>query len=297
MASSEQVDTPRAHRNDRPVDGSEAERAERHFLRAMLHASGGALIFSLPTLMTMEMWQLGFHIDPLRLALFMALVLPLLVGLAYYAGFEENFSWVDIVLDAFVAYAIGFAISAVLLLLMAIIGPGMAAHEIVGKIAVQAAPGSIGAMLANILLGGGEKKKQQKRRWASYQGNLFLAAAGALFVAFSLSSTEEMVLVAYKMTEWHAIALVVASLLIVGGFVYAVESPGRGRRPRGSAAPVFGVQLRYGVVGYVIALLISAYILWTFGRSEGTSAEQFLMAVIVLGFPASVGAGASRLIL
>ena len=288
---------PRAQQQDRLLDGSEAERAEKHFLQSILHASGGALIFSLPTLLTMEMWQLGFHMDPLRLALFTALVVPLLIGLAYYAGFEENFNWVDIVLDAFVAYAIGFVISAASLLLMAIIEPGQSADEIVGKIAVQAVPGSIGAMLANVLLGGDDRNEQQKRRWISYKGNIFLAAVGALIVAFSLSSTEEMVLVAHKMTEWHAIALATASLLIVGGFVYAVESPGRGQRPQGSAAPVLGVQLRYGVVGYVVALLISAYILWTFGRADGTSAEEFLMAVIVLGFPASAGAGASRLIL
>jgi putative integral membrane protein (TIGR02587 family) len=296
MAKTEQAQVGGDDARQGATDGREERSAEHDFIRSLMRASAGALLFALPTLLTMEMWALGFHIHSLRLGLFMVLVIPLLVALGYYAGFEENFSWVDIVLDAFVAYAVGYLVSMVLLVMMAVMRPGMSLDEIVGKVAIQATPASIGAMLTNVQLWQKRGDEDRRRRGASYAGTLFLSAVGALTLAFSLSSTEEMVLVGYKMTEWHAIAMVLASLLVVGGFVYSVESSRRGRT-FGVAPPMLDVQIKYGVVGYAIALLMSAYILWTFGRFDGSSFEECLMATIVLGFPASVGVGAARLTL
>ena len=45
--------------------------------------------------MTMEMWSLGSTIPPLRLALFLVAMFPVLGRLAYYAGFEKSFGWLD----------------------------------------------------------------------------------------------------------------------------------------------------------------------------------------------------------
>jgi uncharacterized membrane protein len=56
--------------------------ANLRFAVGLARAFGGALVFSLPLLMTMEMWWLGFAMDRLRLALLLAVQLPLLVGLA-----------------------------------------------------------------------------------------------------------------------------------------------------------------------------------------------------------------------
>jgi uncharacterized membrane protein len=49
-------------------------------------------------------------------------------------------------------------------------------------------------------------------------------------------------------------------------------------------------------IGYTIALSISFYILWTFGRTDGLTFAQLLKEMIVLGFPAALGAGAARLL-
>ncbi|HET6518499.1 MAG TPA: TIGR02587 family membrane protein [Geminicoccaceae bacterium] len=273
-----------------------AASAERRFLIAMARAFGGAIIFALPLLMTMEMWWLGFYMDRLRLALFLVVLLPLLGGLSYYAGFEESFGWRDFVLNAFVAYAVAFVASAVVLLLIAELGPGMSPDEIVGKITLQAVPGSIGAMLARSQLGGqGEESEEEAQRRETYGGELFIAAAGALFMAFNVAPTEEMILIAFMMNEWHAIALVGASLLLMHAFVYAVEFHGQTARLHDGSP--WGEFLRLTVVAYALALLISAYILWTFGRTEGLALGEFLTEVIVLGFPSAIGAAAARLIL
>ena len=52
-----------------------------------------------------------------------------------------------------------------------------------------------------------------------------------------------------------------------------------------------------GIVGYAMALLISVLILWIFGRTDGVGREELIQAVVVVAFPASLGAGAARLIL
>lgn len=54
----------------------------REFIVGLGRAFAGALIFSLPLLMTMEMWALGHSVEPLRLALLLVLLVPLLIGLS-----------------------------------------------------------------------------------------------------------------------------------------------------------------------------------------------------------------------
>jgi len=263
------------------------------FAIGLARAFGGAIIFSLPLLMTMEMWYLGGGgTSEIRLALFVSLTIPLLIGLSHYIGFEDTFGVMDDVLDAFVAYAVAFVASSVGLILFAVIGSGMSVNEIVGKVAIQAVPGSIGAMLAQSQFGRKKKEKDRRRR---YRDELFIMAIGALFLALNVAPTEEMILIAQKMSDWQAVALAIVSLIIMHAFVYSLEFSGEVSVPEGT--PFWSVFLRFTMVGYAIALLISLYVLWTFGRADGLSFHQLITGVIVLGFPASVGASAARLVL
>ena len=104
--------------------------------------------------MTMEMWWLGFYMEPSRLALLLVVAIPLLVGLSAISGFERTLNLKEDALDAFVAYAVGFTCAAAVLALLGIIEPGQSLNEIVGKVSLQAVPGSIGALLAQSQLGG-----------------------------------------------------------------------------------------------------------------------------------------------
>lgn len=243
----------------------------------------------------MEMWSLGFSIDKFRLALLLLLSIPLLIGLSHYMGFEDTFGFKDDALDAFVALAVGFVAGAVTLSLFSVIGSDMSASEFIGKVSIQAVPGSIGAMFAQSELGGKEGKKEEKRRHAGYAGEIFIMAAGALFLAFNVAPTEEMILIAHQMSIWQSIALILVSLLIMHAFVYALEFQGTASLPPGT--PFWSVFLRFTIVGYAVALLMSLYMLWTFGRTEGLAFYQAISILVVLGFPAAVGAAAARLIL
>ena len=257
----------------------------------LLRAFGGAVVFAFPLLMTMEMWWLGFAMDRWRLVLFLALNLVLLEGLAFVAGFRKAFSVKDDTLDALAAYGVGIIASAALLLAFGLIAWGMSADEVVGKIAVQAVPASIGAMASRRQLGDSEDEDE---RPDSYGGELFLMAAGALFLAFNVAPTEEMILIAFVMTPWHAIALVVVSLLAIHAFVYSLEFSGQEDRPGGGGfwRSFWG----YSVAGYGVALLMSLYVLWTFGRTDGVAPGEVAMMVTVLGLPSALGAAIARLI-
>ena len=257
---------------------------------------GGALIFALPMLMTMEMWELGGEIDRWRLALLLVLNVPLLTLLSYHAGFEETFDLGDDLRDAMIAYGIGILASAVFLTLFGIVRAGQPPGEMLGKIALQAVPASIGALLGRSQLGGDRAFEPRGGRAPGYLSELFLMGIGALFLGFNMAPTEEMLLISYKMTEWHVLALIGLSLLLMHAFVYAVEF--RGGEVAVASRRLAGLAfVRFTIVGYAIALLISLYVLWTFGRTDGLGFTQTLMAVAVLGFPAAIGAAAARLIL
>ncbi len=266
---------------------------EAHFARALARASAGAVIFALPLLMTMEMWELGLYMDRFRLALFMALTLPVLFGLSYFAGFEETFCWQDDLIDALSAFAVGFLVSAVLLAIFNIINTEQPLPEIIGKIALQSVPASIGAMLARKQLGQQDDPDEERRQRTSYPGELFLMGVGALFVGFNVAPTEEMVLISYKMSPWQAIGLAFLSLGILHSFVYTVGFAGQESRGEDSFLSIF---LRFSVAGYGIALLISLYLLWTFERTAGLSPMELVTSTVVLGFPSALGAATARLI-
>ena len=66
----------------------------------------------------------------------------------------------------------------------------------------------------------------------------------------------------------------------------------------GSAAgrSTWSLSIAMTCIGYAIALSISLYILWTFGRTEGLAMTPLIKEMTVLGFPAALGAGAARLL-
>lgn len=270
--------------------------ANKAYAHGLARAFGGAIIFGLPLLMTMEMWMLGLSIHPLRLVLFVLLNFAVLVVLSRFGGFEPTSTVGEDVLDAFGAYAVGIAASALILVLFGLVGAHTSRAELAGMIAVQAIPTSFGAMLARKQLANqeSEKEDEQKERSAGYAGQLFLMLAGALFLAFNVAPTEEIVLIGFKMSAWHSLALIVASLLVLHALVYAVGFPGQEDAPEGYRT--LRLFLSFTCPGYATVMLACFYILWTFGRVDGTALEAILGSVVVLGFPASVGAAVARLV-
>lgn len=269
----------------------------RDYAIGLARAFGGAVLFTIPLLMTMEMWSLSFSMERGRLLLFLALNFAVLIGLSYFAGFEKTFSWKEDMLDALAAFGVGVLTSALMLIILAVISFDMTWNEIVGNVALQSVPASIGAMLGSKQLGAEQniEAEEERKREAGYRGELFLMLAGALFLAFNVAPTEEMILIAFQMSPWHTLALGGASIALLHVLVYAVGFSGQESRPEGGT--FLSTFLHFTMAGYGIALLVSLYVLWTFGRTEGVAAAEIANMAVVLGFPASLGAATARLVI
>lgn len=270
------------------------------FLTGLARAFGGAIFFSLPLLMTMEMWWLGFHMDRLRLTLLMLAMVPLLIALDHYVGFKkEQTTWREDVPDGMIAYGVGIVSSCAVLLLFNVLNLDMPLQEWVGKVALQAVPASFGAVLATSQLGGAEAGDgpggSEKAPEGGYWAELLFMLTGAVFLAFNVAPTEEIALIAFQINAWYALAIAVVSLALMHAIVYAVEFSGSPGMPEDT--PEWSVFLRFTVTGYAIALLVSAYVLWTFGRFDGDPLIMNTMQTVVLAFPAALGAAGARLIL
>lgn len=267
------------------------------YATGLARAFGGAILFALPLLMTMEMWALGVSVHPLRLLLFIAANFAVLIFLSRFGGFERTANLREDILDALAAYAVGAAASAAILQLFGVLGAEMPLDELVGVIAIQAVPASFGAMIARKQLSGGERDEDEEKaaRSAGYAGQLFLMLAGALFLAFNVAPTEEMILIGYKMSAWHSLAMMIVSMLLLHVLVFAVGFAGQEDAPEG-----YGLVRRFlifTVPGYAIALAVSFYVLWTFGRIDGSALHTVAGTVVVLGFPAAIGAAIARLVI
>ena len=119
-------------------------------------------------------------------------------------------------------------------------------------------------------------------------------AIGALFLSFNVAPTEEIVLIAYRMSVWQELILALLSLALMHLLVYEANFRGGSSLDERGFILVF---VRYTVVGYVVVVLVSMGILWVFGRLDGNSLEETISAAVVLSFPGAIGAAAARLVL
>jgi putative integral membrane protein (TIGR02587 family) len=273
---------------------AEADSARR-FRRGIAVAAGGALVFALPSLLTLENWWLGALIDPWRLALLLLLSIPLLTAVSHFTGFEETFGWREDLVDVFAAYAVAFPLAAIALATLSILDRRRTAAEWIGTVALLALGGAIGAMLSRVLFGDPVARSEERRlaKRSGTAGKLFYAGLGALVLSYTLAPTEEIVVIALGMTPWKALVLIAFTLVATHAFALAAERRETPARRHGGAT----VFWRDAVPAYVVALLVSAFMLWTFGRTDGCGALAILLATVVLGFPAAIGAGGARLIL
>lgn len=258
-------------------------------LRDLGRAFGGALLFGLPLMMTMEMWNYGLTLDPLRLVVFLVSALPLLLGLAYFAGFTPVHSVPAAIVEVFSALAIGFLTTGLLLNLFRVFDGQAHLQASTGQIVLQVVPAAMGALLARRQLGSDRNGAEEGH--ANYGGELFLMVAGALFLALNIAPTEETRLIAFKMEPVHAIALLFLSLGLMHTIVYLVGFAGQ--EEQGHPLTAF---LHYTLAGYGLVLLTCAFVLWVFGALDGHGPAATVDALIVLAFPGAIGAAAARLL-
>lgn len=256
-------------------------------------AFAGAVLFALPLLMTEEMWTFGAVHSPERLALSVLGLLPVLVVLVRHLGFRDTggLRLADHLADALVAFGIGAVTALVTLWLLGVVDVSRTLREVVGLVAIQAVPASIGAAIARSQFATGSHAAELET--AGYTYELWLMAVGAAVFAFNVAPTREIVLLAGRIGPDQVIGVALVSVVALHAIVYLLGFRGQHR----SEAPFWSVFVGYTLAGYAVTLVVALALLWVFGRTDGASAPLILREAVVLGVPGAVGAGAARLIL
>jgi putative integral membrane protein (TIGR02587 family) len=165
-----------------------------------------------------------------------------------------------------------------------------------GKIALQAVPVSIGASIASSHFDTHSDETERRREHATLFPSVGMGIGGALVFGFNAAATEEPMVIGDELTWMHAVAIVVLSIVMVCAISYGIGKQRLGVEPL--SRPWFGFYVRESLVTYAAALLVAAYILWTFGRIDaGTGLAPAVHMTLALGLVTTLGATAGELLI
>ncbi len=269
-------------------------------LREYARGMAGGLMFSLPLLYTMEVWWAGFVAEPMRLVLYVAAVFILLLGYNHYVGLHQEASRWEVVIDSVEEMGLGLIVATGLLFLLGQIETDHTVFETIGKIVIEAMTVAIGISIGTSQLGGSDEGeegggKKPRKNDATFGGHIALAGCGAVLFASNVAPTEEILMIAAESHLVKLLGLVLLSLAIAAVILYYIEFTGsaRLRSPsQGFMTVVVGT-----VLSYAVALVVSAAILWFFGRFDDVALLTCVAQIVVLGLAATLGSSAGRLLL
>jgi putative integral membrane protein (TIGR02587 family) len=264
----------------------------------------GGLLFSLPLLYTMEMWWLGFLVEPEALLAYVGLTLVLLLGYNRYAGMRRDASWAEVGIDSIEEMGIGLLLAAGVLYLLGRITADMPLAEVMGKIIVESMTVAVGISIGTAQLGGESKDtgasdamhpgKKEDSKHPDPLAQLVLAFCGAVLFAANVAPTEEIVLISIETPTWKLLGL--AALSFVIGTMILFHSGFVGSRHYVRSDGLLWI-VGGGMMSYAAALLASSLMLWFFRGFEGVPLSVAAAQVVVLAFPATLGASAGRLLI
>lgn len=254
-------------------------------------------MFSLPLLYTMEMWWAGFLAAPQRLAALLAFTYVLLLAYNRFAGMHRDATWLEVAIDSVEELGLGLLTSAGVLYLLGRVGPETPLREALGKVVVEASVVAIGFSVGTAQLharGDDEDGEDDVDAGSGFTAELAIAFCGAVLFAANVAPTEEILMVAIETGPFRLLGLAILSLA-VGSVVLYFSNFHR------SSAVVHRENALDMILGsiatYAVALVAAAIILWFFGRFDHVAPQVVVRQIVVLAFPAVLGASAGRLLL
>jgi putative integral membrane protein (TIGR02587 family) len=285
------------------MNRSQKDRSIKRSLQEYLRGIAGGVMFSLPLLYTMEVWWAGFTMHPLRLLLYVLATFTLLLGYNRYAGLRCDFTPLEVAVDSVEEMGIGIGISVVILWLLGQITTEMPGSEVAGKIIIESMTVAIGVSVGTAQLGGSEDNgdtgmEDQLTPFLTEGSELIsqlaIAGCGAVLFAANVAPTEEIIVIATQTAAFKLVGMAVLSMVFGSLILFYSDFSGSQ-----SFSKSRGIKTVFGsaVITYAIALVVSAAILWVFGRFDDTSAIVCLSETVVLGLASILGASAGRLLL
>jgi putative integral membrane protein (TIGR02587 family) len=250
----------------------------------------GGVILGLPLVYTQEVWLHGATLSPFVILGVLAVSFGLNLALSRYVGFERGRTHRPLE-DAVVGFGCSFVLASMLLFLLDRINPSMSFENVFGIIALSSVPTSLGFALGNALapIGGGEGADEMK----GSSGELLAAGAGAVVLSLNIAPTEEPILLAYQLDPARLVAIVAVAIGLSFLIVFYAEFGGvHGRKQSPGVVQSPAVET---LLAYLVAFVIAALLLLSFGELEGLDGTS-LAEVVVLSFPASMGAALGRLL-
>jgi putative integral membrane protein (TIGR02587 family) len=270
-------------------------------------ASG--ILVGVPVVFTVDSWWLGSQKGPLESLLLLSFAYVLTLAAVYWIGFHrgERHGW-QCFADALEAVALGIVALFVIFGALGQIGGGQAPSVVLGRIAVAVAPISLGVAVANHLFAGDDSRifpdvgsagsrsrDNSDRGWILTARELGAGLAGAMFVCLAIVPGDELNAIATEVPFRNLPLVIALSLLVTYVVVFAADFSGQSRR-RAAVGP-----LQHPLVetasAYVAAVAAAVIALLLFGHVDAATPPIVIYAkVVLLGFPAAVGAAAGRLI-
>lgn len=282
-------------------------------LKELAGGASGGFLFGIPLLYTLEVWSIGSYVQPPILLAVLGLTFIAIFLLNQIEGFRRSRrdGLLDAAAESVEALAIGLVCATAVLVLLQRITPTTSLMEALGKIVFEMIPFAVGVTLSQVILSG-EPQFQSKAELRQYSRtrkqpkirnsinvletltDFSATVVGALIIGFSIAPTDEVSLLAAPTSPPWLLAIMGSSLLISYSIVFASGFTNESKRHQQKG--IFQHPLAETVFSYLVALIMSALMLWFFQRlSFHDPFFLWLRQTIVLGLPATIGGAAGRL--
>ncbi|WP_019504014.1 TIGR02587 family membrane protein [Pleurocapsa sp. PCC 7319] len=281
----------------------------RQEITEIISGASGGFLFGIPLLYTMEVWFIGSYVQPPILLGILGITFILILLLNRIEGFrtQESETLPGAIAETIETLAIGLACATLMLIILRRIDFQTSLVEALGKIIFEGVPFSLGVAFSRSLLSGhaevdldahksqpSQSYKGHRLIWRDTLADCTATLIGALFIAFSISPTDEVTVLAASASPLWLLIIIAASLLISYGIVFAstITNYQQRRQQQG----LFQTPQSETVISYLISLIAGMLMLWFFQKVAFSDPWfVWLRYGIILALPASIGGAAGRL--
>ena len=278
-------------------------------LQEIISGASGGFLFGIPLLYTMEVWFIGSYVEPSILLGILVINFVVVFLLNRIEGFrpQESKTFFGAISETLETLAIGMVCALLMLLVLKRIDFQTSLVEALGKTIFEGVPFSLGVAFSRSLLSGDAEVDSNKLRndratsskrskivWQDTLADLSATLIGALFIAFSIAPTDEILVLAAASSPPRLLVIIIASLLISYCIVFAsnISNYHHRRQQKG----LFQTPQSETIISYLISLLAGMLMLWFFHKVTFSDPWfVWLRYSIVLALPASIGGAAGRL--
>lgn len=292
--------------NKRYGNGWQAE------IQEIISGASGGFLFGIPLLYTMEVWFIGSYVEPAILLSILAITFVIVLLLNQIEGFRPQPSTTlqEAIAETIETLAIGLTCAALIMIILQEINWQTSLSEALGKIVFEGVPFSIGVAFSRSLLSEqpqadsdndsdnnnphSQSGQQKSIVWKDTVSDLIATMIGSLFIAFSIAPTDEIDMLAASASSVWLLIIMLASLLISYGIVFASKITNYQNRLQQSG--IFQSPQSETIISYLVSLLVGILMMWFFHKLTFSNPWFiWLRYGIILGLPACIGGAAGRL--